>query len=251
MSFQFQRYVDFRVLDIESQPLPEDEALRFAPEFEPDGRLKDPVKIEEDVARKRTEWLQDCALRPQTGKVAAIGLLSDSGAITTHVRFPEEELLYWFWNDVLNSDPNTYYLTFFGNGFDIPFLIRRSWKLGVGFPSWVIDDVGNISRRFVDIARIWRCGNYQDRISLKHLSLHLNVGDKDDGKSAAFYSLSMEEATEHLRNDLILTARCAHKMGLLHPHAGMLQIIWPGSTTVQPSPPLNAGETPAPKHSAP
>src|SRR5688572_23487260 len=126
MSFQFQRYVDFKVFDIETSPLPEEEALKFEPKFEPDGRLKDETKIAEDLARKRTEWLQDCALRPQTGKVAAIGILDDDGQITTQVRFPEEDLIYWFWNDVLNSDPNTAYLTFFGNGFDLPFLIRRS-----------------------------------------------------------------------------------------------------------------------------
>jgi len=227
------RYTKFQILDIETVPAPEEEALGFAPEFEADKRLKDPEKIAEDLARKRTEWLQDCALRAQTGKVAGIGFLGASGAIHAQVGHPEGDLLYWFWNELLNSDPAEHYVTFFGNGFDLPFLIRRSWKLGIGFPEWVMDDRGFISKRFVDLAKTWACGVYQDRISLKHLALHLGVGVKDSENSAKFYALSQEEKEAHLRNDLILTARAAHRMGILHPHSGMLEIIWPGSTSVQ------------------
>ena len=50
------------IFDIETGPAPLEQLTAIMPEFEASGTLKDPVKIEADIAKKRAAWLDKAAL---------------------------------------------------------------------------------------------------------------------------------------------------------------------------------------------
>ena len=74
------------IMDIETMADPV-RAKALMPAFEEKdvavGNLKDPEKIREKIAQKRAEhqanWNEDAALRPETGKILAIGILPLEG----------------------------------------------------------------------------------------------------------------------------------------------------------------------------
>lgn len=103
-------------------------------------------------------------------------------------------------------------------GFDLPFLIRRSWHHGVAVPK-AVNGVRYWPDTFVDLMIAWRCGSYKDFISLDNLAKFLNVGAKN-GSGEMFYQLwetDREAAVEYLKNDVDLAAKCAAKMGFTNP----------------------------------
>jgi 3'-5' exonuclease len=94
--------------------------------------------------------------------------------------------------------------------FDLPFLIRRSWKHRVPVPLgarrgryWADE--------FVDLRDAWQLGDRQARGSLDAIAKHLGIGAKNgDGKSfAELWQSDRAKAVEYLRNDLQLTAKMA------------------------------------------
>ncbi len=94
--------------------------------------------------------------------------------------------------------------------FDLPFLIRRSWKLGVKIPTGVRE--GRYwGRFFIDLMDVWTLGNREQRASLDAVSKHLGLGGKT-GNGADFaklYATDQAAALAYLKNDLELTAKVA------------------------------------------
>jgi len=98
--------------------------------------------------------------------------------------------------------------------FDLPFLIRRSWKYGIQ-PQGVrkgrywSDDL-------VDLRELWQMGNRQDHGSLDSIAKHFGVGAKNgNGKDFAnLWAADKTKAIEYLRNDLNLVAAIAQRMGV-------------------------------------
>jgi hypothetical protein len=98
-------------------------------------------------------------------------------------------------------------------GFDLPFLVRRSWALGIPVPFWVFDG-RYFNRRFSDVMQHWQLGNRQDHISLDKLARFLGLrGKSHEGKDFAnLYANNQQQALDYLKNDLKLTADIALKM---------------------------------------
>lgn len=101
-------------------------------------------------------------------------------------------------------------------GFDLPFILRRSWILGVALPEWIRN--GRYwDRCFVDAMDVWACGNRDQAVGLDLAAATLGVGRKS-GSGAHFASLwggSDEErahALEYLENDLRLTKSVAERI---------------------------------------
>jgi len=179
------RYPIYSIIDIETAPAPMHEALLLAPEFKAPSNYRDPVKIEAAILEARLSWLDDAALSPVSGRICAIGWVEEEGDPTTltSVGSSETALIACLWSYLMTANQQRMFITFFGNGFDWPFLIRRSWALGLDVPPWVMDNRGYLSDRFIDLAKIWSCGNRQDTISLDRLSRFLKTGEKNgDGK---------------------------------------------------------------------
>jgi DNA polymerase elongation subunit (family B) len=102
-------------------------------------------------------------------------------------------------------------------GFDLPYLIRRSWIHSVPICEGIKRGRYFSDTHVVDLAEIWRLGEKNTFISLDRLSRVLGTGEKSgSGKDfAALLATDREAALKYLANDLELTARLAKKLGAI------------------------------------
>ena len=217
------------IFDIETAPLPESELAALVPPFDPaevkTGNLKDPdkiaAKLAEAEANHRRDFFDRAALDPLTGRVLAIGLLQNAEGGMQKAEFhvigddDEAALLREFWGAARGEMGRIHQLVGFNsNSFDLPFLIRRSWKHRVPVPHGIRR--GRFwSDQCVDIRDGWQLGDRQARGSLDAIARHLGIGAKNgDGKEfAKLWQSDREKAVAYLKNDLELTARIAESLG--------------------------------------
>ncbi len=226
--------------DIETGPLPEAELLALLPPFDPaevkTGNLKDPAKVAEKIAEAREnhqrEFIERAALDPLTGRVLAIGILSVTPAYDAHAgevnREPagmgfqvianddEKKLLAAFWSLVRGDQGRLNPLIGFNsNLFDLPFLIRRSWKHGLAVP-FGLRRGRYWGEQVIDIRDCWQLGDRMAKGSLGSIAKHLGVGAKSgSGKDfAALWAGDRDAALAYLRQDLELTKHIADRLGV-------------------------------------
>lgn len=175
--------------DIETCPAPQDELAAMRPSFEAAANVKDPVKIAAQIAEKESDWRDKAALSALTGRVLAIvtsnGILEGS----------EVEILLRFWEWVNNSASGAHYKIAGFNifSFDLPFLIRRSWKHRIQMPP--IRNGRFWAPYFIDLRDSWSCGEYQASGSLDAISKHLGIGGKL-GNGRDFARLYNDQSTK-------------------------------------------------------
>lgn len=198
--------------DIETAPLPESEVAHLCPEFEAPGNIKDPEKIKAALIAKREKWLDSLALDAVTGSVCAIGLITehDETVITLASEGGEDLLIRSFWLAVMANVERSQFIGFNCAKFDLPFLVKRSWKLGIPIPLGVRE--GRYwGDSFLDLMEVYQLGNRQEYISLDTLAKFLGVGEKS-GNGKDFHKLPPDEQRKYLAHDLELTKLCAEKM---------------------------------------
>ena len=132
------------LFDIETGPLPDAELALLMPPFDPAeikvGNIKDAdkiaAKIAEAEANHRRDFFDRAALDPLTGRVVAIGLLyPDSSEFVVIAHENEAQMLREFWDSARGEMGRVNQLIGFNTHlFDLPFLIRRSWKHRVPVP---------------------------------------------------------------------------------------------------------------------
>ncbi len=225
------------IYDIETGPLPEADLAALLPPFDPTdiktGNLKDPEKIAAKLAEAemnhRRNFFEQAALDPLTGRVVAIGLLKPTPHPSPLPRAEREKIgefhvighddeattLREFW-DVTRGEMGriNQMIGFNSNAFDLPFLIRRSWKHRVPVP-FGIRRGRYWAEQMIDLRDAWQLGDRQARGSLDVVAKHLGVGAKN-GSGADFAKLWQSDrakAVEYLRNDVELTARVADALG--------------------------------------
>jgi 3'-5' exonuclease len=227
------------IFDLESAPLPEDELRKQIPPFDESevkvGNLKDPEKIAAKIADARESYVADfisrAALSPLTGRVVVIGYHStDTGK--TYLDSGEKngggeaELLSNFWLRYQKCRQEKRQLVGHNiTGFDVPFIVRRSWMLDIPVPATVFDRGkwldGSV---FVDTMQLWQCGTRDQWVKLDVLSKAFGGGGKpvdEDGQVvtgaqfAELWKTDRKRAEEYLVNDLRMTAEVASRMGLL------------------------------------
>ena len=196
--------------------LPESELLPFIPEFEAPANYKDAEKIKVAIEAKKKDWLEDAALDPMTGQVLCIGLLiGDKFRVLGDTS--EAIILHEFWETIHDAGDLLHPLIGFNIfAFDLPFLIRRSWKHGATVP------LGIRRGRYwgdqiIDLRSEWQLGDRQAPGSLDTIAKHLGVGAKiGNGKDfAALWEANKDQAISYLRNDLELCGLIAKKLGVL------------------------------------
>lgn len=214
------------IYDIETGALPESELTALLPPFDPaevkTGNLKDPdkiaAKIAEAEANHRRDFLEKAALDPLTGRVVAIGLLyPDSGEFVVIGHDDEAATLREFWLTTKGEMGRINEMVGFNsNGFDLPFLIRRSWRHRVPVP-FGIRRGRYWSDEMVDLRDAWQLGDRQARGSLDSIAKHLGVGAKNGNGAdfAALWQSDRAKALAYLKNDLELTARVAEALGVM------------------------------------
>lgn len=214
------------------------------------GQMKDPLKIAAKIDGEREkfdkakaaaiaakasaaddqwrEFVDRAALSPVTGRVLAVGWIGTNDVVQIWAVNPadadaEKKLLTTFWvsfRDCCKTD--TTIIGFNSHGFDLPFLIRRSWLLGVDVPDDVLAN-GRPHRLFIDLMQVWQCGNRQERISLNNLSAFFGHGQKTEGVDGGDFARlylsekpeDREKAIEYLRQDVRLTLAAAKRMGVV------------------------------------
>lgn len=149
------------IFDIETGPVPEPELARVKPTFTANRSYKDPAKIAADLAEKEAAWRENAALSAVTGRVLAIGMIDAFGHTTiVHDSADEAMVIRRFWLELTNTSPPYRPAIWGGFGifhFDLPFLIRRSWRLGLKIPP--IRNGRYWSEKFVDLREVWQCGD--------------------------------------------------------------------------------------------
>lgn len=203
--------------DIETGPLPLADIEHMMPEFKAPDNWKDPEKIEAKIQEQRVKWIADAALHANRGRVLAIGIREDG--IDTIIDFQSEvELLATFWGIVAPKGDFLYEIIgHTSNKFDVPFMIRRSWKLGVPVPRATFNG-RYLNSCFKDIADLWTCGDRGEYISLDCMAKFFGLQGKN-GDGALFFELWEEDrdaAIAYLENDLFLTEQCARFMGVIN-----------------------------------
>jgi hypothetical protein len=210
--------------DIESAPVDSAQILANAEPFDPGtvklGNIIDETKMFARIEKARNEYernlIDRAALNATTGTVLAIGTydVRENHYEMIHGK-PESELLLDWWTELNSFDEgcSARFVGFNILGFDLPFLLRRSWALGIPVPFWVFDG-RYFHRRFADMMQHWQLGNRQDHISLDKLARFLGLpGKSHEGKDFAnLYANNQQQAIDYLKNDLKLTADIALKM---------------------------------------
>lgn len=208
--------------DIETGPLPEAELLATMPPFDPAdvkcGNLKDPQKIADKIAaaeaNHKQDYIERAALNPMTGHVLAVGVVRE-GQFEILGHDDEAQLLTQWWA-LIGPSYGRQLVGFNICGFDLPFLIRRSWRLRVPVPPglrargrWWADDI-------VDLRDLWQLGDREVHGNLGAIATWFGVGGKN-GDGAEFARLWREDrarAEAYLRNDLDMTVKVAAVLGV-------------------------------------
>jgi hypothetical protein len=225
------------IFDIETGPVPQEQllALYREPTFEEfsaecDQRWKPETRLSKWEEAKANGWqkfVDRAALSPLTGQVLAVGIKGELQTIILGLDGePECEILDSFWQLVRKCrTENRKLIGFNSNGFDLPFLRRRSWWHSVATPESLLDTTGRYfsSVVFTDLMAVWGIGNNgRDYVSLDTLARWFGIGGKPDGvDGAAFAGLwngtpeERQQAIEYLNNDLALTWQIAERMGVI------------------------------------
>lgn len=111
-------------LDIETYP--NLDMVDKLPEVTPDPRLKDEVKIQADIEKKKTEQIEKMALNPLYGKIACIGYYGDN---IQEVHIDSEENMLKKLAELMQED--NIFVTWNGTGFDWDFIIKRGIILNI------------------------------------------------------------------------------------------------------------------------
>lgn len=160
-------------------------------------------------------------LDPQAARVAAIGYFEPAKRrYLIAYDIDEAAMLRQFWRvfDSLHGR-GAKLLGFNIHGFDLPFLIRRSWHHGVLVPRTIMSSGRYWADTLVDLMTAWKCGGYKDFISLDNLAKFLGVGAKN-GNGERFHALwnqDQQAAIDYLANDVKLVIDCGLKMGFCDP----------------------------------
>jgi len=134
---------DVTVFDLET--IPDESKIHLLPEPKARGNLTDPRKIAEDIKKKKEEQAGKMGLDPNFGRICCVSF-RDKDKVSSILSENESELLLETWNVLANYKQ---FATFNGHTFDVPFLIKRSWLLGI-VPTVKIDN------------RKYRIGNHLD-----------------------------------------------------------------------------------------
>lgn len=201
-------------IDLESAPLPLEILETRMPEFKANGTLKDPQKIEADLAAKKQAWLDDAALSPVTGRILVIGALVGETVLTWHG--DEKTFLGEFWSYVSQAIGRSDWIIGFNiYRFDLPFLIKRSWALGVRVPT-TISRYRYWKDRIIDLRDLWQCGDHQCHGGLDEISKFFG-GPGKTGGGADFHKLwesDRPKALQYLKTDLELCRLLYERMCL-------------------------------------
>lgn len=206
------------IFDIETGALPFGELA--IPAFNPSdvklGNTRDPDKIAERIRQAEenhvTDYIKNAALDALSGQVLCIGYRLDRNepAILSSDADGEAAMLRQWWELLDAWERHTRIIGFNIKAFDLPFLIKRSWKHRVTVPYWIRN--GRYwNDLVVDLREVWQLGDNRAHGSLGAISRHLGLGEKA-GNGADFANLwktNRQAAIDYCLQDVKLTQQVA------------------------------------------
>lgn len=201
------------LLKIGTESLPKDEILYLMPEFSAPANYKDAEKIQTWKAKKQEEWLLDAPMSALSGKILAFAYKPDGDDCKVESDENESELLKKFW-ELYRANGDCQFVGYDARNFDIPFLVRRSWKNKVVVPN--ILNGKFLNWKFVDLAQVWNCGSVE-RVSLGTLAKFFGIENTMPEKATFFalWKANPDSAKKFLCDSLELTQAIGEAMGVL------------------------------------
>jgi predicted PolB exonuclease-like 3'-5' exonuclease len=195
--------------DIETECNPD--AIQFIDEPSAPANYKDEVKIAAYVAEKKAELIDRAALDADYGRIVAIGMKVDDD-VTTSVMLnddvSESDLLQAFWT--LYRSQGSHSCGYNIIGFDLPYLMRRSFDLGVK-PSATPDLRRYQTQPTLDLMMVLY--NWQNFKSLKFVAKRYGLDNPLpdlDGSQVA--TMEPETLRAYVENDVYLVYQLWQKM---------------------------------------
>lgn len=214
--------------DIETAPLDDDALRAMEPEFEAPANYKNPEKIADYIAEARAKWKEKAALSPLTGRVIMFPCLRSGDDPVVDIiggdgqdwsEQAERVLLGTAWSRIEQAAADGALLCGWNtHRFDVPFLLRRSWALGVPVPRVAL--MRRLGLPWVDGMLEFTRHAPGEYVSLDAASRFLGTGRKN-GDGALVGQLlreNPEQARTYAINDVVLTERNllrmqVHEMG--------------------------------------
>lgn len=206
------------IFDIETGPLPVDQ-LRIPP-FDPSqlkfGNIKNPDLIAEKIQKAEeshtADYIRNAALDALSGQVLCIGyrFQHDKPAVLCSDADGEAVMLIQFWRLLSDLERQPKLVGFNIKSFDLPFLIKRSWKHRIQVPYWLRQ--GRYwNDLVVDLREVWQLGDSRAHGSLASICRHLGLGEKA-GNGADFsllWNTDRQAAIDYCLQDIRLTQAVA------------------------------------------
>jgi hypothetical protein len=212
---------NYLILDLETLKSELAETRADAWAFKPDSRIKDPEKIEANIADQRTKLVRDAALNAGVATIAMVNMkVHGEYTLLTieEMKHGERQLLDEAWSILEDAVASGLKIIGFNtSAFDLPLMIRRSWDLEVPVPTNIQHSSNGreyLNSQFVDLKVKWACGVYGENISLHNLAVSLGL-DAKSGDGADFGRLWAEDrpaAIAYAIQDLEVTEACALRM---------------------------------------
>ncbi len=224
--------------------------VQFDPSSVKTGNLKDAAKIKEKIdaaaaehaaladsydyrvntakAAAFAEFKSRAALSATTGQILCVGYFNAKSEQTfiddgrnDDGDVPEVRILGRFWRKYEECrDQRRPMIGLNIHDFDLPFLMRRSWILGVPVPSGVLMQKRYWCDTFLDLRKLWLCGQMSNgtKSSFDELAAAFGTDGKPEGINGGDFARLWEEdratAIAYLENDLRQPAKWAAAMGV-------------------------------------
>jgi len=152
-----------------------------------------------------------------TGRVLAVGVLQGTKPDIYGLANESSLLVDWWALADVALSAGGQLVGFNCNSFDLPFLIKRSWKLGVAVPKIVGGWSGrywNWNEQIIDLRLIWQLGDKQAGGGLDEISKFFGEAGKTGlGKDfSGLWESDRPKAVAYLEQDLKLAARLYQAM---------------------------------------
>lgn len=195
------------VLDLETIPsLDPGIMVELASEIEPDKNLKDPEKIQANVAKKLKKAYEDTSLDPLRGSICAIGVMTEKGdrhifpayaGMDLEAQLKAEERAIRDANEVLSGTA----VAWNGRDFDFRFMAIRSLRLP---PNPQIRSLPQYLMRGTDpmVKLFGHRGYVKQSTFAKHLGIPVDTSFDGSMVAAAYARGEYSKITDHLSDDI-------------------------------------------------
>lgn len=139
---------------------------------------------DKSIEEQKKDWEDKCCVSPITGRIIMIGdiFIKDYECAYESNDNEEHNLLKYFWNRYNKAD---FVIGFDIKRFDLPFIIKRSWKYRLDVPN-LIDKRGYFESKILDLREILACGEWQPKGSLNDYCKFFGLEEKEKGVGENF-----------------------------------------------------------------